>query len=1053
MHFKRITRTISKALSCAFPFTLNSQGTSCRYSTLRKVAIDLILLFILVSVPFIRVGSNGVIRPLDSDFPLNPMDQLHKYTYTWYDSGAMFGNDGSFTSITQIPYYLTPAFLSYIGLPINIVNRVTMIFYATIVAWAAYAMAYLLIPNRSRLTPILSGLLFFYNPYIMGEINLGHWFSILSYSALPIMLVAMIKGLNNSNWKKWALILGIVSVLAVPRVRFFPIILEVLCIYFVYWLLQNRSMFKLFHGLKFIIVTSFVVLVVNLWWILPTLANISSVLSLLVTPPTSNFSDFSFPTTFLSNYSFSNIVGLVGYGIPLDLSYGAYFQSLSFIIIEFGLMSFIFLGPILRRNHFNKFFTVILVLFLGLIISITYVAPIFSVYKWFSMNSPSPLNSILFPMGFEYRGIVIALSYAFLIGATYTEIVRSEKHFELKCYLSTPLHRIFTFVNNKKFFNKILGFFIVVLILASSWPLFGGVHNDFLEPVVIPSYYDKAHELLSFQPADFKVLTVPHPFLLYYIQAPWAYNGAKALTDFSRQILPVPVLYSAPGIGYGANDSNLLEMAYDNFPSISSQRLLSLLGVKYVIVRNDLIDNTFASSIFKNQTNYVLEKTVGELDFYRNKLYSPTVYCSTSLFAIWGAPDSLVPLTLSDLNMTDSAFIGLKDVTQKDREFWLNISKEFFVYDQLENNTILNEINEKTIHPSYVFNWTFPSSVTVAADDLYVLNTTTISDQNSKVMYLNLTKDELIHNPTFDFSLPSDSLSLFGTSRENDSATIQAGALLSDSTIDWRISGETGWHALYTLINQTQWNLNNLAKENGAIMLRMRGNNSGREIRFSFMGANGSRFVWPLQTIYLNWSGWKDMVLPLNNFEKIGSLNWSDPWALWIWEEVPPGTPDFSDLQISNITKLNSPSVSTLKPIGSSEPTVSTKTQIQVDKKSPVEYQIQVSSEKPFFLILDQAYNEGWTANINGTTLPHFKANFYANGYYVPTVGNFSISIVYPGQQYFVVGAFLSVTAINISAIYVVASQNIFLTIRDSKNRLCALTKTALRRLSRFLNN
>jgi len=1016
---------------------------------LRKVLIDLCLLAFLVSIPFWRVGLAGVIRPLDSDFPIYPIDQLSRYSYTWFEFGATFGNDGSFTSLSQVPYYLVPAFLSYIGLPINIVNRLTLISYATLVAWSAYAMTFLLIPERKRFAPILAGLFFFYNPYLIGEINLGHWLSILSYSALPIIVAAFIKGLNEIHWKKWALILGVTSILVIPRIRFLPIVVEFLGIYLILWFSQKWSWSKMVHSLKFFITVFCAILALNLWWILPTIVNLNSVYSLLVTPPTSSFLTFSFPTTFLTNLSVFNIVGLAGYGIPLDQSYGAYFQSPLHILVELLLLLFTYCVLILRRNEVLNFFAVASILFLGSIIAITCIQPIYNLYVWLSLNCPSPLNFLLFPLGFEYRELPIALSYAFLVGAGYNEIVRKNGLDKLKRLFSRFCNSTVSIVSRGGIWSKLLAIFLVFLIIANSWPLFGGGHNDFLEPVIVPSYYDEARQFLILHEDNFKVLSVPHPYWILFVKYPWAFNGSKDITDFIQQVSPVPILSSKPGFGY-SQGSELLNIIYDTLPTVSSQKLLSLLGGKYIVVRNDVIDNSFNLSSFKNQTNFILETSIGALDFYRNPYYSPTVYPSSSLYSIWGNEDSLIPLTyVPGFQWNNITFVSLNDLSQESRDLWMNFSKGLIVFNPpLEDGSIINSVNEKQIPVLYLFNWTFPRSIKIPRDGLYVLESSATANGESEISVLNLTKDEILGNPNFDFSLPSSSISIYGTSQENDSATMETSDLLSNSNIRWQSSPDLGWHALFITLNRTDWQLGRLAQENGAIIMRIKGDQSGREIRLSVMGTNESRFAWPTQTIYLNWDGWKELVLPLNQFDKIGTLDWDEPWALWIWQEVPNETTPISEIQISNITRLHGPNFSILRSNEASATTTLSETTVEIDKKSPVEYQINVSAEKPFFLILNQAYNNDWKAFIKNQALPHFRANFYANGYYVPAVGNFSIEIVYSGQQYFELGAFISVTAIVLSGIYI---GNVFQYFRviayGFLNRVIVTVKTLLQRL------
>jgi len=113
----------------------------------KKKYIDVILLLVLSAVPFLRNGIEGYIRPLDSYFPIYPLDYYNRLT-SWYETGAYFGNDGSFTSIAFKPFYIFPAFLDKIGIPPNIVNRLTYIGFFFALGYSAYYMVSNLIKTK-----------------------------------------------------------------------------------------------------------------------------------------------------------------------------------------------------------------------------------------------------------------------------------------------------------------------------------------------------------------------------------------------------------------------------------------------------------------------------------------------------------------------------------------------------------------------------------------------------------------------------------------------------------------------------------------------------------------------------------------------------------------------------------------------------------------------------------------------------------------------------------------------------------------------------------------
>ncbi len=70
------------------------------------------------------------------------------------------------------------------------------------------------------------------------------------------------------------------------------------------------------------------------------------------------------------------------------------------------------------------------------------------------------------------------------------------------------------------------------------------------------------------------------------------------------------------------------------------------------------------------------------------------------------------------------------------------------------------------------------------------------------------------------------------------------------------------------------------------------------------------------------------------------------------------------------------------------------------------EYIVNVTSGKPFYLMLGESYDNNWHAYLNGREIPHFYAYSFLNGYYVNETGTISIIIKYNGQDYLAIAWF-----------------------------------------------
>jgi len=72
---------------------------------------------------------------------------------------------------------------------------------------------------------------------------------------------------------------------------------------------------------------------------------------------------------------------------------------------------------------------------------------------------------------------------------------------------------------------------------------------------------------------------------------------------------------------------------------------------------------------------------------------------------------------------------------------------------------------------------------------------------------------------------------------------------------------------------------------------------------------------------------------------------------------------------------------------------------IKLERGSTTQYNVQISSKSHFFLILNQNFNDGWIALVNGKVVPrHYLINGFANGWYMSS-GNYSVTILFKPQQ------------------------------------------------------
>ncbi len=76
---------------------------------------------------------------------------------------------------------------------------------------------------------------------------------------------------------------------------------------------------------------------------------------------------------------------------------------------------------------------------------------------------------------------------------------------------------------------------------------------------------------------------------------------------------------------------------------------------------------------------------------------------------------------------------------------------------------------------------------------------------------------------------------------------------------------------------------------------------------------------------------------------------------------------------------------------------------ISVNRINPTLIHVSVNNSRPFFLVLSESFDNDWIATVNNTKLPHYKANGFANAWYVNNTGHYNIIIRYDKKFSFLV--------------------------------------------------
>ncbi len=191
---------------------------------------------------------------------------------------------------------------------------------------------------------------------------------------------------------------------------------------------------------------------------------------------------------------------------------------------------------------------------------------------------------------------------------------------------------------------------IFSMILINAWPLWtGNLFEEDYRIKEIPSYWYDAADWLNSLHQNFTYFCLPQ-------QTFSIYTWGKTLGDERNAFFDANEITMRPVVSGNSPESTaLIDYLYDGISKNSSQdfgRILGLMNVEYILQRNDInwtfydfIDSpSHIKSVLSSQNGISLEKTFGELDFYKVNYTNPQIYASSNAVYVEGGIDYLAKL-------------------------------------------------------------------------------------------------------------------------------------------------------------------------------------------------------------------------------------------------------------------------------------------------------------------------------------------------------------------------------------------------------------------------
>lgn len=539
---------------------------------LKKVKLPFIIILLIPTIlTIIWFRSGNIMGVAESGLPFYHFKiHLNLNKDAWSNYALGFPNN---IGVASTPTYWFFATLQSIGIPSFLLQMFFFWLVLVISGIGIFLLAKELLPKLENKILIVAVFFYWFNPFSM--LNIWNRFLnnfLLSYAFIPIALYLFIRGINQRRYS-FAILIGLLSLVfshAQTSITFDIIFWFILFYTLIFYIFINKDWIKRFFIFKFLILTFFFWVLVNIWWI-------GQVFSYLFQGSFNTVSSSTFTT--LSNYqTFSSLSKSLGGLVDLIRLRHNYFPDSSDLywikIFDFPLltlfnffMAAIVLIPLIFKKNRQVFFAGGLFL-IGIFLTKGNNPPFGEINdKLFLL---SPLMQV-FRNPFEKFGLLLALSSTLL--------------FTLGLY----------FVNEvlKKEYRKIFYLFIIVAI-AFIWgmPFWTGfVFVGFEEPinkpsigyqVQVPQYYKEASEWLESQKEDFRILVLPLSGEGITYKWEKGYSGL----ELTNQLLPKSAVSFNTNIPFYDKVSKNIEKLFITtayFPSIANA-----LNTKYIMLRQDI---------------------------------------------------------------------------------------------------------------------------------------------------------------------------------------------------------------------------------------------------------------------------------------------------------------------------------------------------------------------------------------------------------------------------------------------------------------------------------
>lgn len=574
--------------------------------------IEIVFLLLISLIPLLWYQPGSLLLGHDAGWSLDPIGRFLDRLSTWTRAG--FGYDQSL-DVGTLTIYSLQAFLSFTGLSIFWVQKITFIFWFFVMGSSMYYLSRSLYQGKnSRLVALLASTFYVLNHYTLQAWTVAELSKFSAMTIFPLVLAFLWQVIDKRmTLKKGAFLTGLFFFIfnggggsGIPL--YGGMIISLVLLFLYKWLVEKYSFFRLVRIYAAFLI---VIFLINAYWIVPLINVVFSQYS--------PFAQTGGPervvgwTDLISrNTSFINLFRLQGfsswYDNPVHPYASVFLDNPFFIILSFVFPLFSFLAIFFTKKKQDR--RVVLFFSLLALLAIFFTAgthpPLGFIYKWLMTHI---YGFAIFKTAFYKFGYALWFSYAFLFAFSAAHLI--------------------TLLKKKAFQFPALGVLVIFLSLYN-FPFFTGIFFNFNEPfttiVKLPQYILEARGYVRSLPEDSRILLIPPP------------SPVDGQTDiysfgyFSRTPLPWQITQKSIVTNVETNIAGQERLTEELYGSILEndedkvKKLISLLGLTHILVRSDVMLElpkyviTPPQEFMNSLSSYswlLKDKTFGGWEFYK----------------------------------------------------------------------------------------------------------------------------------------------------------------------------------------------------------------------------------------------------------------------------------------------------------------------------------------------------------------------------------------------------------------------------------------------------